>query len=132
MWIPVPVRQRGLASVMRRSLTSALMLLVLVAGPVYPYVHLVLTPHRYCPRHHTFEKVASTHDQRVPNPGKDESHDECLIAALVLVPFASGADPHFTAGPCADIQGRAIAPDLSRRPSIIGLLAVAPKQSPPA
>ena len=131
MWMVMPDRMTRLLE-MRRFLASALMLLVLVAGPVYPYIHLAAVPHRYCPRHHTFEKVASTPPDRAPNREKDESHDKCPIAALVLVPFASNLDPHFSAGPCAGIQDRAIAPDLFRRPSIIGLLAVAPKQSPPA
>ena len=116
---------------MRQYLANALMLLVLVAGPVYPYIHLTLKPHRYCPRHHTFEKVAATNHRRAPNRDKDEPHDKCPIAALVLVPVTSSVDPHFSAGPCARFQSRATAPDLSRRPGIIELLAVAPKQSPP-
>ncbi len=69
---------------MRRVLKS-LATLMFMTGLVYPYIHLGLRPHRYCPYHHAFEPVdpdqenGPTHN---PGPGAP-NHKKCPFAQLI-------------------------------------------------
>ena len=121
---------------MRKFLVQTLGILVLVAGPTYPYIHLAEVPHRYCPIHGTFEKIPYHYDkQGKPVPDKplggneDDEHDKCFIAALTLTGLVTGAPADLlSAGPAqaADVLQVTPAPVRS-----LDVLRVAPKSSPP-
>jgi len=71
---------------MRRIFVQAFGLALLLAGPIYPYLHLATVPHRYCQVHHTFERIhphkgplGESDDKDTP----DDDHEQCWLAALV-------------------------------------------------
>jgi len=108
-------------------------ILVLMTGLVYPYIHLSLHPHRYCPYHHSFEPITPDEENGpTHNPGPGAPHHKKCPFAKMLGAVA--------------ITGPTISVPVYIQPMVIknlplfenntykksAVLLLAPKQSPPA
>ncbi len=121
---------------MRRLFFQMLGILVLLAGPTYPYVHLAAVPHRYCPIHGTFEKVPYHYNDqghRVPDKplggDEDDEHEKCFVAALTLTALHNSDQTILVETVASSMQqARNLVRPLA---TSVAILAVAPKSSPP-
>jgi len=112
---------------------KSLAIFVLTTGLVYPYIHLSLHAHRYCPYHHAFEPInpdeenGPTHN---PGPGAPH-HKKCPFAQMMGAVAVTG--PAVT-GPVA-VQAWLQQPVLLSKTiqwNKSNVLSLAPKQSPPS
>jgi hypothetical protein len=121
-------------------LLLSLAIAALLLGDVWRGVHLLQARHVLCPEHGELVDAeeaemaagaASGHIEALPDSGAGHHHDHCSVAAApsrlshaVIAPAAVRVEA------CAATI--ASAPSRARLPSSRGVLAYAPKQSPPA